>query len=563
LQLKFGIEHFLSLLSFIVLHMGHHLKRFGRLFCSYLALFFLLSYPSSRSFLSMFLCDQGDGFQNVWNIWWVKYSLFHLHTNPLYTRFLFFPAGASLLGHTISLTNTIPAAMLALFLKAQVAHNIWLILGFALGGTFTSYLFLEIGSGMTAAFTAGFIYTFSEFHFAHAIGHYQLIALQWLPLFLWAWLRFISEPGLSRALAASSTFLLVFFTDYYYATYAIIAGLLAFTFRVGSDRELLRNKKLWTGLCLFAVIVLIAAGPIAVATMNFLRTPLSGIHSPYEFEVDLLAPFIPGKLWRFSALTEPLWSVFKTPPVEGSAYLGYSTLILAAIGLVSRRKCFGWKEWFLVSIGALFLLLSFGPTMRVGGVAIRGLWGPYHHFESLVPILKSSGVPSRMIVMTILASALLAGLGVEALQSRSRRATLAVLLLTGFVEFLPSGLPNTPTAVPAIFEQMKDLPRGYGVLDRSSRLSTPLRMYYQTHFELPTSGGYISREPMAVTEAEARIQLSADRGEWKGLCENLGLRYVLLSVTDPVPQGLVSGTPVLEGDGFRLFDLGQWWSCRG
>ncbi len=276
------------------------MKRFGLFFIGYLALFFVLTYPSGWGCFSGFLGDEGDGLQNLWNIWWVKYALFDLPTNPLFTRYIFFPGGASLLGHTISLTNTVPSAVLALAVEPAVAYNVWLILGFVLGGVVVGYLFLEFGNGWLGAFVAGFVYTFSEYHFAHATGHFQLIAVEWLPLFLLMWMRLSVRPSAVRGLMAAVAFLLVFFADYYYALFSVMAGAGALFFR-GAN---LRDRKLWLGLGVFTAVVVVAAGPVALATTEFLRPGLTASHNPSEFGADLLSPFVPGASWKFAEWTK-------------------------------------------------------------------------------------------------------------------------------------------------------------------------------------------------------------------------------------------------------------------
>ena len=50
---------------------------------------------------------------------------------------------------------------------------------------------------------AGAIFTFSSYHFAHSIGHMQLITMQWIPLFLLAWLRLLDEPTRRRGFLAA------------------------------------------------------------------------------------------------------------------------------------------------------------------------------------------------------------------------------------------------------------------------------------------------------------------------------------------------------------------------
>src|SRR5262245_303432 len=51
-----------------------------------------VTYPLARHPVSTVLDDGTlDAFQFVWNIWWVREALLHLHTNPFHTRYLFYP----------------------------------------------------------------------------------------------------------------------------------------------------------------------------------------------------------------------------------------------------------------------------------------------------------------------------------------------------------------------------------------------------------------------------------------------------------------------------------------
>src|SRR2546426_8310720 len=46
-----------------------------------------------------------DGYENLWNYYWVKTALLDLHTNPFYTSYLYYPTGISLRFHTLNLAN--------------------------------------------------------------------------------------------------------------------------------------------------------------------------------------------------------------------------------------------------------------------------------------------------------------------------------------------------------------------------------------------------------------------------------------------------------------------------
>jgi hypothetical protein len=72
---------------------------------AYLVLFVVITFPLIRSFSTHFFADGGDGAQNVWNIWWVNEAVTTLHELPWYTRYLHFPHGTTLVGHTLNAFN--------------------------------------------------------------------------------------------------------------------------------------------------------------------------------------------------------------------------------------------------------------------------------------------------------------------------------------------------------------------------------------------------------------------------------------------------------------------------
>ncbi|HHZ91748.1 TPA: hypothetical protein EYN65_14790 [Candidatus Poribacteria bacterium] len=80
------------------------LKLFLILFFGYAILTIIMTYPVVFRFSSHFMCDGGDGFQNVWNMWWMKKSLM-AGTHPYYTNLLHYPAGITLLFQTLNPFN--------------------------------------------------------------------------------------------------------------------------------------------------------------------------------------------------------------------------------------------------------------------------------------------------------------------------------------------------------------------------------------------------------------------------------------------------------------------------
>ncbi len=65
----------------------------------------VMTYPLIRRFTSAIPGDGFDGWQNYWNLWWVRQALLVEHTHPWFTDMLYAPVGVSLLFHTLNLFN--------------------------------------------------------------------------------------------------------------------------------------------------------------------------------------------------------------------------------------------------------------------------------------------------------------------------------------------------------------------------------------------------------------------------------------------------------------------------
>src|SRR5262249_30460801 len=87
-----------------------------------------------------------DAFQFLWNLWWVREALVHLHANPFHTRYLFYPEGTSLLFHTFSATLGFLSVPLQLVLPGGVvaAQNVLVILAPGLIVLMTALLAHEV-----------------------------------------------------------------------------------------------------------------------------------------------------------------------------------------------------------------------------------------------------------------------------------------------------------------------------------------------------------------------------------------------------------------------------------
>ncbi len=213
----------------------HPLRRRGRLsalaaLIGYLLLTLVLTYPLVRVFASAIPGDGFDGWQNYWNLWWVKVALLDQHTHPWFTGLIYHPTGVGLLFHTLNAFNGFTFLPVQLAWGLLPAYNSVVVFSFALGGLGAYLLARQVlgpASSRWAAFAAGVIFTFAPYHTAHLLGHMQLIALEWLPFYALYLLRtvnaatpFHSNRAIAREAGMATLFLaLVALCDWYYVFY--------------------------------------------------------------------------------------------------------------------------------------------------------------------------------------------------------------------------------------------------------------------------------------------------------------------------------------------------------
>src|SRR5207237_9657171 len=72
--------------------------------------------------------------QSIWNLWWVKVALLDRHTNPFHTPLLFYPQGADLYFHTLSLPAKVIMLVPMLLVGLVGAYNFGMMLALTLTG---------------------------------------------------------------------------------------------------------------------------------------------------------------------------------------------------------------------------------------------------------------------------------------------------------------------------------------------------------------------------------------------------------------------------------------------
>jgi len=181
----------------------------------------------------------GDHCQALWNIWWVPYSLFTLHKGFYYTDYLFYPIGASLTYHWLSIANTMIFLPFRLFFGVETIFNLIVFCSFFLSAFSMFLLVYYLTKNRSAAFIAGMIYGFCPWRYIHFM-HINLLSMQYMPLATLFILKIYEKPNKRDAVfGAIFLFLNALSCWYYMQFFFMFFGIYVVFFAV----KLRKNKE--------------------------------------------------------------------------------------------------------------------------------------------------------------------------------------------------------------------------------------------------------------------------------------------------------------------------------
>ncbi len=318
----------------------------------------------------------------------------------------------------------------------RVVHSI-------LAASFTFTLLRTLGTGRIAGLVAGLIYAYSGFAAGQIIHANVFHAIVWLPLELSLVERaFCSPPGarLRCALLAGAVFGIQALALHVHITLmsALTVGLFT-VYRAARElpiASLVRERRgaaLRAGAAQFivglgiAIGILGVVGAVGIGIGAVQLLPLAELGEQTSRGRGLAAGAASvNSIWWGDLLTFFLPRLYDTPAGgywglwvkwETVLYVGVAPLVLALMGLTLGS---GRHRGFFAGLGALGLLLAFGPNTPLPG------WALVHSLPGF-DVLRS---PGRFSLLVSLAVAVLAGYGVEwlARQRAARpRASLAAL----------------------------------------------------------------------------------------------------------------------------------------
>lgn len=382
-----------------------------------------------------------------------------------------------------------------------LGYNIIWLLSFALAG-FGMFLLADFFiDDKKIAFLAGFIYSFSAYHFIHGAGHFYTMHIEWIPFYFLFLFKFIKSPNIKNGSLTLLFFILLGATDAQYLILsAILTALIAIYYLIRKP-TLMVNKKLIgiaTATTIIALLVLYfqysAYLGIAGGEENFLKPNFEQVKN---YSADFVSIFTPSHL-------HPFWGDFFYQQVsryftgnifENTIFPGFLVMILALYGFLyaSKEKNIFFIFWGIIFL--IFFLVSLGPFLNIMGKSQSFNFPlPYFLFYKIVPFFDHSRTVSRNFIMALLALVILASYGLKNFPKPIIRKNLFFYIFSAliFIEFLSFPYPTRSIAVPKIYKEIMSDKNNFKVMEIPSSLSQDAyseALYYETFYQKEIVGG--------------------------------------------------------------------------
>ena len=109
---------------------------------AYCLLTLVMTWPLAINLASAIPGDGFDGWQNYWNLWWLKTALIDRVSNPFFTDILYYPTGVGLHFHTLNPLNGLLSMPVQASFGLIAAYNSVVLVSWTLSGYGTFLLCL-------------------------------------------------------------------------------------------------------------------------------------------------------------------------------------------------------------------------------------------------------------------------------------------------------------------------------------------------------------------------------------------------------------------------------------
>lgn len=437
----------------------------------------------------------------TWSLEWWPWAVGH-GVDMLHTQLLWPPEGFSTLWMTTIPVPALLAAPLTLTAGPLVAYNALILLSVVLATGAAYLLCRELTDRLVPSLVGGLLFGLSPYMLGHTLSqHLDLTFVFAVPLLALLVVRYVRGRTSGRRFVVGFALLLVVqlgssFELFLDLTLVLAVGLAIALLGTRWRRAILRVSAL-VGLAYAACLPLLV--PVAVLALSGQHAPLR--YSPANFSIDVLNVAIPtptllaGRLDAARAISKH----FVSNVGEQNGYLGIPLLVVAILAVRAEWRRGAWIAGGLLVAG---LVLSFGPTLTVGGRPLASL--PFS--VSRLPVLRDA-LPARMSLFTGLAAGCLCALWLARLRRRTLQIAVAVLVGLSLVpNFWPADrLPGAWSISDAFGWSTRHVPVGF-VDDRAwTRVIAP----GSTVLVVPTGDRTASSYWQAMTGMRFRLAVPA------------------------------------------------------
>jgi hypothetical protein len=411
-----------------------------------------------------------DTLVHYWNGWWIWWASI-TGRMPLYTSYLFYPAGISLAYHNFAWLNIAAWLLLRPWVGGFAAYNLSLLINLALCGLAAFVLTRDLTGDGRAAFLAGLIYQCWPARLSQ-LDHPNLISTQWIPLLLLFLVRVVRR-GRWRDGALAGVFLAL--TGYTRWQLLIPAAIVGGVYLLCSLPGRWASRGRWAPSLLLAggVAALLLAPPVLVLTGQQ-RIALADLLVEEEeatMQTDLLAYLTPaGSHPVLGRLTQPAYDRYYADRSGGRrfpAYVGVMALVLALLG--ARRARRAALPWAIVAL--VLIALALGPILRVGGRLYPAVPMPYRWLARSF-VVRLLRFPDRFNLFLALPAVVLAAYGIAGalagVHRRGRWAAVAVSAILGgaiLFEYLAVPIPFQHSQPSPYYDELAAEPGEFAVLN--------------------------------------------------------------------------------------------------
>lgn len=532
-----------------------------------------------------------DEYGYVWNHWWFKHALFDLQTNPFQTNTLFYPLGTSLVLYAYTLVHVwlgLPLQFAFGLIPGVNATNLFSFVAAAFG----TYLFVQyllrvslriwiekysarLGPPANdrtlhalAAFVAGVVYAFASNRFVYlSLGHYNIVASEWIPFYLLFLFKTLLERGWKNAGMAGLFAAIALYTE---TTDGVLLLLLTAAILLFEWRLLLQPAAL-ARLVLIPLVTALLFAPLLIPTAREIFTSgysLPGFGHSENLLVDLFGFLAPTSLHPLNRFWVEELNAVRQQTARFSDvntfFVGYATVLLALGGFVAFAK--RNRMWLGIALG--FAILALGPLLHINGKSVFDLDGLEVNFPMpflilhYIPLIRENRVPNRYSILVVVALSVLVAyaawwvmwkLSTRVKQPQLTYASMAVsgvLSALLIFEHLAVPLPLTDARIPDVYAQIRRDAGDYTVLSLPLGLRNSFgqvgaedtrTQYYQSEHEKYLLSGQIQRNPPYLFDYFQRVPVIS----------------TILALEDyrPVEDATITRDKNLAGDVVNFFDI--------